>query len=647
VERHLVVGTAGHIDHGKTALVRALTGVDTDRLEEEKRRGITIDLGFAPLDLGTLRASVVDVPGHEGFIRNMVAGATGVDLALLVVAADEGVMPQTVEHLDILRLLGVARGVVALTKCDLAADPAWRELVAEDVHAAVEARFGTRWPVLEVSATALTGIDALRTALASEAGRVPARERRDRFRLPVDRTFALAGAGTIVTGTVWSGSVAEGDRVLVLPAGVEARVRSVEVHGMRAERAEPGRRAALALVGLAREQAERGAVVVDGEGWRPARAMDVELLMLPGHAALRPRLRVRVHHGTSEVMGRVLAEAPGKGAPTDTASAAPEERSDGWSGAAPVLARLFLEEPLVARAGDRFVVRSYSPVTTIGGGIVVDPWADDLPRERGRRRAPLARLPVAAGERVLLLMRRRRHRGMSVSELEVAAGLTRPVLEAALASAGEGELIRSGDWFVSAAAVSEAADALLAALAPYHAQHPLDPGMPVQAWRGSAGGLRKELVELAERRLERAGAVTREGSAVRLPGFAAGGGAAGRAIRDAILRELEAADAEPPSVAELQAAHAGADVPGALRLLAQQGAAVAVGKDRYYAAEAFARERGRLVAIVRELGEATPAAIRERLGRSRKWLIPLLEHLDREGVTSRRGDIRVLGSGKG
>jgi len=634
VERHLVVGTAGHIDHGKTALVRALTGVDTDRFEEEKRRGITIDLGFAPLDLGDLRASVVDVPGHEGFIRNMVAGATGVDLALLVVAADEGVMPQTSEHLDILRLLGVTRGVVALTKCDLPSEPGWRELVAEEIHAAVEARVGVRWPLVEVSATAGTGLEALRAALASEAERIPSRELRDRFRLPVDRTFALAGAGTIVTGTVWSGSVAEGDHVLVLPAGVEARVRSVEVHGVRAARAEPGRRAALALVGLAREQAERGAVVVTGEGWRAATAMDVELRMLAGHAPLRPRQRVRVHHGTSEVMARVVTDAAG-------GSAAPAAGD-----APPVLARLYLEGPLVARAGDRFVIRSYSPVTTIGGGVVVDPWADDLARERGRRRAPFASLPSDAEDRVHALVRRRGRRGLSQAALEVAVGLPAPAFAAGVAAAEGAGLVRSGDWLVADVAVREVADSLLAALGPYHARHPLEAGMPAQAWRASAGVLRKELVELAELRLEGAGAVAREGSAVRLPGFTAGGGTAERAVREALVRTLEAADAEPPSVAELQAAHPRSDVPGALRILAQQGAVVAVGKDRYYATAAFARERERVVEIIRGVGGATPAAIRERLGRSRKWLIPLLEHLDREGVTAREGDLRVLRSSK-
>jgi len=271
VERHVVVGTAGHIDHGKTALVKALTGVDTDRLAEEKARGITIDLGFAPLDLGGTAASVVDVPGHEGFIRNMVAGATGVDVALLVVAADEGVMPQTREHLDILRFLGVERGVVALTKCDLAPDTDWRELVAGDTRDEIARRFGSPWPVVEVSAATGQGLGALRTALAAEADRVAARASDDRFRLPVDRVFALAGAGTIVTGTVWSGTVREGDHVWLLPAGHDARVRSVQVHGAAATMAGPGRRAALALVGVAKDDLARGDVVVAGDAWRSGR----------------------------------------------------------------------------------------------------------------------------------------------------------------------------------------------------------------------------------------------------------------------------------------------------------------------------------------------------------------------------------------
>ena len=622
MERHVVVGTAGHIDHGKTALVRALTGVDTDRLAEEKRRGITIDLGFALLDLGAVRASVVDVPGHEGFVRNMVAGATGVDLALLVVAADEGVMPQTAEHLDILRMLGVPRGVVALTKCDLAADPAWRDLVAEEVHAAVVARFGSRWPLVEVSAATGTGLGALRAALAAEAQLVPPREVRDRFRMPVDRTFALAGAGTIVTGTGWSGSVAEGDRVLVLPAAVEARVRSVEVHGTQARCAAPGRRAALALVGLSREDAERGAVVVSGAGWRPSRVIDVELRMLPEHAALRPRLRVRVHHGTAEVMARIS--------------------SVGGGGEGAVTARLVLEAPIVARSADRFVVRSFSPVTTIGGGAVVDPVAEDLRAWRGSRRAPPPPLPAVDRDRVLLLVARRGPRGLPLADLEVASGLDAPRLQDALSALTAGALFRGGDWLVAAPAVAETAASLVAALRRHHSAHPLEAGMPAQSWRASCGGLRRELVELAELRLVTGGEIVREESTVRLAEFSAGGSEAVRAATEAVLRDLAAADAEPPSVAELAARHPGVDVRAALRLLARGGRAVAVDSERFYEAEAFARERARVVAALEAAGEATASAIRERVGRSRKWLIPFLEHLDREGVTVRRGDVRIL-----
>jgi selenocysteine-specific elongation factor len=624
VERYRVIGTAGHIDHGKTALVRALTGVDTDRLAEEKRRGITIDLGFAPLDLGPVRASVVDVPGHEGFIRNMVAGATGVDLALLVVAADEGVMPQTTEHLEILRLLGVRRGVVALTKCDLAPDPAWRDLVADDVHAAVTARCGARWPLVEVSAVAGTGLAELRAALTAEAEAVPPRDAGDRFRMPVDRTFALAGAGTIVTGTVWSGSVAEGDRVLVLPAGVEARVRSVEVHGARAERAEPGRRAALALVGLSRDQAERGAVVVSGEGWRATRVLDAELHMIEGHEEIRPRLRVRVHHATSEVMARIV---PGL------------RRGDVTA------VRLRLEAPLVARAGDRFVLRSYSPVTTIGGGIVVDPHADDLVRERGRRRPQPAPLPDTDRDRVVLLVDRRGRHGLDRAGLEVVAGLDVARLDAALAAAA-GAVIREGDWYVAGPLVAATEDALPAALQRYHEAHPLDAGMPAQAWRATAAVPRAELVELAERRLEHRGAIVRDGAVVRLPGWTPGDGAAARAATGVLLSDLAAAGPEPPTIGELSGRHPGVDVPAALRLLVQQGLIVAVGRDRYYQKEAFERERGAILRVLGELGEASPAAIRERTGRTRKWLIPLLEQLDRDGVTVRRGDVRVLASGR-
>ncbi len=634
MERHVVVGTAGHIDHGKTALVKALTGVDTDRLIEEQRRGITIDLGFAPLALGAgIEASVVDVPGHEGFIRNMVAGATGVDLALLVVAADEGVMPQTVEHLAILRFLGVARGVVALTKCDLAPDPAWRALVADEIRERIAAAFASApgspsWPIVEVSATARTGLDELRAALEAEARRVRGRDAADRFRLPVDRAFSLPGAGTVVTGTLWSGTAAEADRLTLLPAGREVRVRSIEVHDRPAERALPGRRTALALVGPSRDEVTRGDVLVSGDGWRAGRAIDAELTLLPeARERLKPRVRVRVHHGTAEVLARVV--------PSE--DAAPDDEC--------VAARLLLESPLVARAGDRFVVRSYSPVTTIGGGVVVDPWADELPAARGKGSRSYPPFPDADAGLVDLLVRRRGARGLSRVQLEVAAGLDRARLDAAVrASLGEG-LVEAAGSLVAAAEVEELGRRLARALEEYHAAHPLEPGMPAQSWRAVGSAAPDAVVELAAARLVESGAVARDGSLVRRAGWGPRLSVDTARLKAAILAALEAAGPEPPTVAELAAANEGADVPGLLRLMAREGAVVAVGRDRYYEATALRGERDRVVAIVRELGAATPAQVRERLGRSRKWLIPLLEWCDAQGITVRRGDQRTLGSG--
>src|SRR3989441_46411 len=395
--RRFVIGTAGHIDHGKTALVKALTGVDTDRWEEEKRRGITIDLGFAPLPLANgIQASVVDALGHEGFVKNMLAGATGIDVALLVIAADEGVMPQTEEHLAIVELLGVRRGVPVLTKRDLV-DDEWIGMVRTEV---TERLKGSRvqWaPPVAVSALTGEGLDELRSVLAAVAVDLPERPATDLFRLPIDRVFAVAGAGTVVTGSTWSGSVAVGDAVQLLPLGREARGRAIEVHGQTAERAAPGRRTALALVGVDRSELARGHVAVTGSGWQATKLIDVAVELLPtARKPVAPRTRVRVHLGTAEVLARAV----------QTPAIAPGERG---------LARLVLETAVVARGGDRFVLRSFSPVTTIGGGVVLDPFPPPRTRLRRRRVAleqgPAARLRVLAVEAGL--------KGLALDSLEI------------------------------------------------------------------------------------------------------------------------------------------------------------------------------------------------------------------------------------
>src|SRR5437660_6233373 len=368
--RRFVVGTAGHIDHGKTALVKALTGVDTDRWEEEKRRGITIDLGFAPLPLDdAIQASVVDGPGHEGFVRNMLAGAPGIDVAQLVVAADGGIMPQTEEHLAIVELLGVRRGIPVITKRDLV-DAEWLELVQGEVAARLAAS-RVRWErAVAVSALTGEGLDELRSALSRVAADLVERPAADVFRLPIDRVFAVAGAGTVVTGSTWSGGVAVGESVRLLPLGRDVRVRSIEVHGESAARAVPGHRTALALVGVDKSELARGDVAVTGPGWHATGMVDAAVELLPGaHKALASRTRVRLPLGTAEVLARVVqtrAIGPGETGP----------------------ARLVLETPLVARGGDRFVLRSFSPVTTIGGGVVLDPFPPQRTRLRRRRIVP-------------------------------------------------------------------------------------------------------------------------------------------------------------------------------------------------------------------------------------------------------------------
>src|SRR6266850_790820 len=528
-----VVGTAGHIDHGKTALVKALTGVDTDRWEEEKRRGITIDLGFAPLPLDdSIQASVVDVPGHEGFVRNMLAGSTGIDVALLVIAADEGIMPQTEEHLAIVELLGVRRGIPVITKRDLV-DGEWLDLVQSEVSARLGAS-RVRWEAA-VATSVMTGqgLDDLRDALRRVAGDLVERPADDLFRLPIDRVFAVAGAGTVVTGSTWSGSVAVGDAVQLLPLGREARVRSIEVHGQTAERAVPGRRTALALVGVDKSELARGDVAVTGSGWRATTLIDVAAELLP--AARKPvtsRTRVRVHLGTAEVLARVM----------QTPAIAPGQRG---------VARLVLETPVVARGGDRFVLRSFSPVTTIGGGVVLDPFAPPRTRLRRRRLAveqgPAARLGVLAVEAGLM--------GLATDSLAVRLGVSPARVTAIIAEAREA-VLTSGETVVDRQAVVAEASRLTEVVRRYHEEHPLDPGMSLQALRAAVGtpappsAVTDAVLEFAVK----SGTLEVTGSVARQPRWRPALDARASDASEKLARRLADARWQVPTVAELERA---------------------------------------------------------------------------------------------
>jgi selenocysteine-specific elongation factor len=612
----VILGTAGHIDHGKTTLVRALTGVDTDRLPEEKRRGITIELGFAPLELpgiGTL--GVVDVPGHEAFVRTMLAGATGIDLALLVVAADEGVMPQTREHLAILSLLGVRGGVVALTKCDLV-DEDWLALVEEDVAEAASKGALAGAPVVRTSAARGSGLDALRAALAEQASRIPERGAADLFRMPVDRSFTVRGTGTVVTGTVWSGTLRRDATVRLLPGERTARVRAVQSHGAGLEQARPGSRAAIALAGVEVDEVGRGTVIVEDASWTSTRVLRAEVALLEDTPAeLGPRTRVRLHLGTSDVGARVVAPAgrlrPGVRAP----------------------ARVVVDEPIVARAGDRFVLRSASPLVTIGGGVVDDPMP------AGRHVRPWPAGPRDPARRLELLLAEGGTMGIVTASLPVRLGMP-PDAVAALLVARRSAHRALGERIYAAEAVHGLGEALLDAVRAHHSAHPLEPGAPLQAMRASLGAP-STIVDEIVRDGVRAGALELDGGLVRERGWMPRLTEEQQARRAALLRLLEAAGAEPPSVSEITTSH-GADSSGLLRLLEREGAIVQVEPDRYYAAESVRALVDRMRVGMTGGREFGPSELRDLLGISRKFLIPFLEYCDRTGITDRRAAGRIF-----
>jgi selenocysteine-specific elongation factor len=618
---HVVIGTAGHVDHGKTALVKALTGIDADRWEEEKRRGITIDLGFAKLDLGDdIAASVVDVPGHEDFIRNMVAGATGMDVVLLVVAADEGVMPQTHEHLAILEFLNVKTGVVAITKCDLV-DEEWLELVEDDVRSKI-AQTAIEWSkdVPRVSAESGQGLDELRVVLAEAVKTAGVRSDDDLFRLPIDRAFSIAGAGTVVTGTTWSGSVSVGDEVRILPGDGGARVRGIEVHDEACRSALPGRRTALALTGLSRTDVERGHCVVTHASWRSTSAVDVLVTLLPESRPLTQRSRIRFHLGTTEVMARLTPADP--------------EVPPGAENA-PV--RLRLEAPVVCRWGDHGVLRSYSPVTTIGGCVVVDSFPPTKPRRPQRL---LERAVHDPETRLMAFVETADESGLAVDDLMVRLGFSPSQTSSLLEQLSE--IVRAGDRLFSPSVASSARAATLQALREYHDKNPLDTGMPRELARQVVAN--DALADVVQSMLASEGSVAIEGTVIRLSEFSASLSASQLEIASAIETQLTEAGFEGRTVQELAKIAPEEMARNLLEFLVRQGTTVRVGKDRYYSKEELAKLVSAVLQEIERLGQVTPADLRDKTGLSRKYLIPLLEWMDSQSLTVRLGDVRSRGS---
>lgn len=638
--RSIIVGTAGHIDHGKSALVRALTGKDPDRLPEEKRRGITIDLGFADLDLGDVRIGFVDVPGHERFIKNMLVGAHGLDVVALVIAADEGVMPQTREHFDICRLLGVQRGLIVVTKTDLVEEELL-PLVHAEAEELVAGSFLEGAPALAVSAKTGVGLNELRAALREIALQVPPRSSALIPRLPVDRAFAMKGFGAVVTGTLVSGAIAEGDEFELLPSLARVRARGLQVHGKSVKRAVAGQRTAVNLGGIETAAIERGMVLAPVARLRSTQILDVHLSVLrDAPRALRSRARVRVHLHGAEVLARIhVLDEGGQIAP-------------GESG----FAQIRLEAPVVAVSEERFIVRSYSPSQTTAGGQVLDPFsakhrAKDLALIRRRLQTLMDADPVT---RISTFIEIAGDLGQRQSDLAARTGWNDPTLAEALTQRSvDGTIVDCAGVFVSQANFNRLKQVALDEVSSHHKREPLVRGLGRETLRERHfSHLPSEVFRVVLADLEHTGALVSERELVRTREHILDLSSEDAGLRDRLAHVYEKAGLEPPAledamqiagVTNAQKAH-GRKI---LQLLIDGGNLVRVQGELFF----HRRALDGLIGKLREFAaqhEAQPAidvaAFKDLAGVSRKYAIPLLEFLDRERITRREGDRRrILG----
>ncbi|MDP2825230.1 MAG: selenocysteine-specific translation elongation factor [Sulfuritalea sp.] len=627
----MIVGTAGHIDHGKTSLVERLTGIDTDRLPEEKRRGMTIDLGFAHLELpGVGRVGVVDVPGHERFVRNMVAGATGIDLVLLVVAADDGIMPQTLEHLDIVTLLGIPRGVVALNKTDRV-DASRVRAVADDIRALLRGTPLADVAIVPVSAHTGAGIEALRAALAQALQAAGARKTAGFFRLPMDRVFTMPGHGTVVTGTVASGAVHKNERLRVLPGGEIVRVRGLQAHKRPTERAAAGSRCALNLAGIEKAALARGMMLVDARLGRTSRTADV-VLTLSRHAVVpvQSQQRVHVHAGTAEVLGRWLWLEQHRPEP-----------------GVPALAQLRLDAAVPLLYGDRFIVRSGDARHTLGGGIVLDPFAHRRGAGQAERRARLARLARFDAEDALdAWLVPRGATGWLVSELAEQLAETPERLTERLKAHADVLHENPGGmpWVVLTAATDALATRLHGAVREYLAAHPRMTAMPLATLHSSAcPRFDARVFKLATARLVARGEVERSGEGLRPRGHDQQFSAAEEKLAEKIEELFAARGATPPkleAVARILGQPA-ARIERFLGELERAGRVVKLAAGVYLVRRDFDSWRMCAEHILGGSGRLTLGEFRNAIGVGRELALLALEYFDRQGLTRRAGDARV------
>ncbi len=646
----VIIGTAGHIDHGKTTLVKALTGTDTDRLKEEKARGITIELGFAKLRLPSgISVGVVDVPGHEKFVKNMVAGVAGVDLVALVIAADEGVMPQTKEHLEICQLLGVRHGLVVLTKTDMV-DDEWLELVRDDVQEFLKGTFLEGSPVVPVSGITGQGLDELLAELDKMVATIPGRKAKGPFRLPVDRSFIMKGFGTVVTGTVISGTASVGDEVTIYPPGHQSRIRTIQIHGKESSKTVPGLRTALNLQGVSKEIVQRGMVIALPSSLQPSFLLDIEFYYLKSASKpLKHRAPIRFHVGTAEVIGRILMSE--------------DEIKPGST----CLCQIKLEEPVAALPGDRYVIRSYSPIRTIGGGRILNP----LPRKRKRHKKwmweELEILSKAEPERVIELhLNNAGYRGLSQAEIGIRTGFFGKYLKRLLDSLLSSRRILkfdAEDRFVSVEVFNTLMERTISILQDYHRANPLVEAIPkeelksklfpissqtaVSREHATKGPVQKLFNKLLDA-LSKKGAIVADRDSVRLSTHRIRLDGEEEKIKSRIESIFKKAGLTPPAVEEAveKAVDHKEDMEQAkqfFQLLVREGKLVKVKDGIFYHPDTLDDIKKRVVDYLTKNKEMSVPEFRNLCGGlSRKFMIPLLEYLDSQKLTIRIGDKRQL-----
>jgi selenocysteine-specific elongation factor len=630
--KSVIVGTAGHIDHGKSALVEALTGTHPDRLAEEKRRGITIDLGFAFLEENGVRFGFVDVPGHERFVSNMLAGAAGIDVVLLVIAADESIKPQTREHFDICRLLGVERGVVALTKSDLA-DADSLELVRLEAEDFLRGSFLERAPIVSVSAKTGIGLSELKQALRNAATEVQGKDAARYFRLPIDRAFAMKGFGSVVTGTLISGSVGPGDEVELFPGGEKLRVRGVQSGGKAVERATPGQRTAINLAGIEHTALKRGMVLASPGKFRKTRRVDVRLQLLASARKMKQGARVHFHAGTVETTAEVFFHEQKELPPRGSA-----------------FANLKLQDEVLVLPGDRFIVRQFSPVVTIGGGAVLDPHARRPMLKDSGRPAFLAALEQGSREEILSAMTERALLGLAHDEIVARTAWTEKEISDAVGKLSSGGRVKTVSTeplvLISGKKFEEVRNKIFERVDKFQKENPLSPGMPREDLRASLGKrvrtetFRAALEELvAKKKLDAQGELVKKaGSEIALLPEEA-------KAKEQIETAFASAGLAVPSVKEVLAKLSveAKRSEKLLQILLREKSLVRVTSELVFHRQALAQLRAQLSAYKKTKGDRISVPVfKELTGITRKYAIPLLEYLDRERVTRRAGDERVI-----